>query len=125
AVATPPDAVRFTLGTTADGSPVLHALLLAPTAGAVTLDAQVTAAIRAIAQEQGDGADGLVLTPEPRHGEVSVVTIPLREMPARACARCRSAQPSRRRRPVHSDSDAPTKPSTTTRRWRPLSRSRF
>ena len=83
AVVTPPDGVRFTLGTTAGGSPVLHALLLAPTAGAVTLDAQVTAAIREIAQApQGDGADGLVLTPDPRHGAVSVVTIPLREMPA-------------------------------------------
>src|SRR5699024_7375299 len=35
AVTTPPDRVRFTLGTTADGSPVLHALLLDPAAGAV------------------------------------------------------------------------------------------
>ena len=84
AVTTPPDRVRFTLGTTADGSPVLHALLLDPAAGAVTLDAQVTAALREIAEhQQVDGAGGLVLSPDPRHGAVSVATIPLREMPAR------------------------------------------
>src|SRR5699024_6318032 len=76
AVRAPPDGVRVALGTTAGGCPVLHALLLAPAAGAVTLDAQVTAAIREIAQApQGDGAYGLVLTPDPRHGAVSVVTI--------------------------------------------------
>src|SRR5699024_7302019 len=81
AVATPPARARFPLGTTADGSPVLHALLLDPAAGAVTLDAQVTAAIREIAEGPlVDGAGGLLLSPDPRHGAVSVVTIPLREM---------------------------------------------
>src|SRR5699024_12828685 len=84
AVSPPPGRVRFTHGTTADGSPVLHALLLDPAAGAVTLDAQVTAAIREIAEGPlVDGAGGLLLSPDPRHGAVSVVTIPLREMPAR------------------------------------------
>src|SRR5699024_2789881 len=80
---TPADGMRSTLGTTRGGSPVLHALLLDPAAGAVTLDAQVTAATREIAERPlVDGPGGFLLSPDPRHGAVSVVTIPLREMPA-------------------------------------------
>lgn len=49
AVRTPPEGVRFTLGRSADGRPVLHALLLDPAAGPVRLEDRVSAAVREIA----------------------------------------------------------------------------
>ncbi|WP_114853132.1 alpha-L-fucosidase [Brachybacterium sp. YJGR34] len=82
AVRTPPEGVRFTFGRTADGQEVLHALLLDPAAGPVTLDPQVSAAVCEVARVPGeDGAraeGGLTLRPEAAHGAVSVVTLPRR-----------------------------------------------
>ncbi|ASK65880.1 alpha-L-fucosidase [Brachybacterium avium] len=76
AVATPPEGVRFTLGETADGQRVLHALLLDPAAGPVELDPQVSAAVREVAQVPGEGQ--VTLRPEPGERTVAVVTLPLR-----------------------------------------------
>ena len=104
AVRTPPTGVRFTLGEGADGREVLQALLLDPAAGPVTLDPQVGAAVREIADVPGEsaGADGpgtskradgtgepgapraaldgdrLTLHPGAPDAEVSVVTLPRR-----------------------------------------------
>lgn len=72
----------------ADGREVLHALLLDPAAGPVTLDEQVSAAVREIAQVTGEGTEQIVpgadvsggrITLSPRAGEqaVSVVSLPL------------------------------------------------
>ncbi|MGP9537216.1 alpha-L-fucosidase [Brachybacterium sp. AOP43-C2-M15] len=86
AVRTPPAGVRFTLGTAADGGEVLHALLLDPSAGPVTLDARVSAAVRRTAAvkevRDGGGAPGhsligdhVVLHPGDESRSVAVVTL--------------------------------------------------
>ncbi|MDN6330408.1 MAG: alpha-L-fucosidase [Brachybacterium sp.] len=84
AVSTPPEGVRFTLGRApgegpaADGARVLHALLLDPGAGPVTLGPEVSAAMREIAQVADDeGAGAVVLTPDSRDDAVAVVSFPL------------------------------------------------
>jgi len=80
AVHTPPEGVRFTLGTGADGNGVLHALLLDPAAGTVTLDEQVSAAVREIADVPTTQLTGdqVTLTPNAGVQAVAVVTLPLR-----------------------------------------------
>lgn len=86
AVTTPPEGVRFTLGTLdplgagADGGRVLHALLLDPATGPITLSAEVSAAVRGIAQvpEAMTSGDRITLTPAKGAAEVDVVTLPLR-----------------------------------------------
>src|SRR5690625_395949 len=76
-------------GTGTDRSEVLHALLLEPGAGPVTLDERVSAAVREIAQVTGDGTEKIVpgaeltgsritLTPKAEEQVVSVVSLPLR-----------------------------------------------
>lgn len=68
---------------------MLHALLLEPGAGPVTLDERVSAAVREIAQVTGDGTEKIVpgaeltgsritLTPKAEEQVVSVVSLPLR-----------------------------------------------
>jgi alpha-L-fucosidase len=83
AVRVPPAGVRFTRGRAADGTEVLHALLLDPSAGEVVLDAQVSRAVRELVAEEFDGGEGgaddpVRLRPEPLDDVVSVVTLPLR-----------------------------------------------
>src|SRR5699024_139370 len=80
AVHTPPEGVRFTLGTGADGNGVLHALLLDPAAGTVTLDEQVSAAVREIADVPTTQLTGdqVTLTPNAGVQAVAVVALPLR-----------------------------------------------
>ncbi|GAA1488842.1 alpha-L-fucosidase [Brachybacterium sacelli] len=90
AVRVPPDGVRFTCGRDTDGREVMHMLLLDPDAGPVTLETQVSAAVRDIAQvpegaagkagAPGGSCDGgrVTLTPRPGERAVSVVTLPLR-----------------------------------------------
>lgn len=62
AVRTPPEGVRFTRGTDGTGQEQLHVLLLDPEAGEVRLSAEVSAAIRELAEvpERGEkkGAAG-------------------------------------------------------------------
>jgi alpha-L-fucosidase len=84
AVRVPPEGVRFTRGRAADGTELLHVLLLDPAAGDVVLDPLVSAAVRDLVGEAADGgwgagaAEGLVrLRPEPSGGVVSVVTLPV------------------------------------------------
>src|SRR5699024_8647704 len=119
AVQTPPDRVRFTLGasggagagvgtgggaggragagavtragsgTGTDRSEGVHALLLEPGAGPVTLDEPVSAAVRGLAQGPGARAEEslpgaertggrITLTPKAEEQVVSVVGLPLR-----------------------------------------------
>lgn len=80
AVASPPEGVRFTLGTGADGGEVLHALLLDPAAGPVVLDEMVSAAIREIAQVPEAMVTGgrVALAPGEGAQTVAVVTLPRR-----------------------------------------------
>lgn len=89
AVRVPPEGVRFTCGRAAggssadgpsaggpaaDGGAVLHALLLDPAAGPVTLDAEVSAALREIADVPGGP---VVLDPGTQDGPVAVLSFPL------------------------------------------------
>ncbi|MGP5625378.1 alpha-L-fucosidase [Brachybacterium alimentarium] len=83
AVRTPPPGVRFTLGASADGGEVLHALLLDPAAGPVELDLEVSAAIRErvdVSAAEGAGLVGerVVLTPAGTSGPVGAVALPVR-----------------------------------------------
>ena len=93
AVRIPPEGVRFTRGRAADGSSacgssadgsaadggaVLHTLLLDPAAGPVTLDAQVSAAMRELAEVTGEPGEPVVLDPGAASGPVAVLTFPLR-----------------------------------------------
>ena len=82
AVRVPPAGVRFTLGHAADGTAVLNALLLDPAEGPVTLDALVSAAVREVAQVDGEHGP-LVLDPGAASGPVAVLTFPAREIPSR------------------------------------------
>ena len=80
AVETPPEGVRFTLGAGADGGEALNVLLLDPATGPITLSAEVSAAVRGIAQvpEAMTSGDRITLTPAKGAAEVDVVTLPLR-----------------------------------------------
>jgi len=82
AVRVPPEGVRFTLGHAPDGTAVLNALLLDPAEGPVTLDALVSAAVREVAQVDGEHGP-LVLDPGAASGPVAVLTVPAREIPSR------------------------------------------
>ncbi|WP_341854165.1 alpha-L-fucosidase [Brachybacterium sp. GPGPB12] len=81
AVRVPPAEVRFTLGHAADGGGVLNILLLDPATGPVTLDAQVSDAVREIAvmpegAEASGGAGAPVGAREARQADVPVVLDP-------------------------------------------------
>lgn len=78
AVRVPPEGVRFTCGMAAGGGEVLHALLLDPAAGPVTLDARVGAAVREIAQVAGGAGERIVLDPGASQGPVAVQSFALR-----------------------------------------------
>lgn len=78
AVRTPPAGVRFTRGRAADGREVLTVLLLDPAAGPVTLDAQVSAAVREIAEVPGEGLVTIGAGADGADGAVAVRTLPMR-----------------------------------------------
>ncbi|HEX7351391.1 alpha-L-fucosidase [Brachybacterium sp.] len=78
AVRTPPPGVRFTLGRAADGRKVLNVFLLDPAAGPVTLDAQVSVAVREMAEVSGEGAVTIGPEADGGDGAVAVRALPMR-----------------------------------------------